>query len=453
MKKRKKSIIVYYYLTAFLLFYSSHAHAQKMDSVPTMTLEQCIGYAMEHQPALNQAIINIAIAKTTNHIALSGWLPQLSAGGDLTHYYQLPTSFTNTSEGTAEAIKSGIYNTVTPALSASETLFTPQLLYAAKSASLYVFQAKQATDSSKINIVVSVSKSFYYLVQTLEQIDVLKEDTARDAKNLADAFHQYKGGIVDESDYQEAIITLNNSKAQLRQQLENEFPEYASLKQIIGFPPEKQFNISFDTAKMMRDLIYDSIPPLQFEKRIEYQQLQTAQKLLHQQTVYYDLAFLPTLSAFYNYVYEFENNAFPLLFNAAYPYSYIGLSLNIPLFTGLSRVENIHKSKLQEEVMDWNVFNLKSSINTQYATALGNYRSNLYDLSLLKDNAFQANNVYRIVTLQYRQGIVAYLNVIVAESNLITAEIGYINAIFQTLSSKIDLQKALGAVPYKSLTQ
>jgi outer membrane protein TolC len=56
--------------------------------------------------------------------------------------------------------------------------------------------------------------------------------------------------------------------------------------------------------------------------------------------------------------------------------------------------------------------------------------------------------VYRIVSLQYNQGIVGYLNIIVAESNLINAEIGYIDALFQLLSSKVDLEKAMGDIPY-----
>ena len=56
--------------------------------------------------------------------------------------------------------------------------------------------------------------------------------------------------------------------------------------------------------------------------------------------------------------------------------------------------------------------------------------------------------MYRIVSLQYKQGIVAYLNMIVAESNLITSEIGEINALFQLLQSKIDLERAMGDIPY-----
>jgi outer membrane protein TolC len=46
------------------------------------------------------------------------------------------------------------------------------------------------------------------------------------------------------------------------------------------------------------------------------------------------------------------------------------------------------------------------------------------------------------------QGIVPYLNIIVAESNLITAEIGHINALFQLMSSKIDLEKAIGVISF-----
>jgi outer membrane protein, multidrug efflux system len=59
-----------------------------------------------------------------------------------------------------------------------------------------------------------------------------------------------------------------------------------------------------------------------------------------------------------------------------------------------------------------------------------------------------AKRVYFVVTLQYKQGIVAYLNVITAESNLITSETSYINALYQVLSSKIDLQKAMGIISY-----
>ncbi len=418
-------------------------------NVESLTLGQCIDYALKRQPALNQAKIGIRIAKATNAISLSGWLPQVNLAANATHYNTLPTTFISDSlGGPPVTTHSGITNTVIPQLSASQTIFNPQLLYAAHSAPLYIREAEEITDSTKINVVSTVSKTFYNLLLTLEQINVLKEDTARLDRNVMDTYHQYVGGIVDETDYEEAIITLNNSLVQLKQQVENVTPEYATLKQMMGYPVEKQFNVAFDTLQMMQEILFDTAQSLQYENRIEYQLVKTFKQLQRQQTTYYDLAFLPTASVFYNYYYEYENNTASDIFDKAYPYSYFGLSLNIPLFTGFSRLENRHKSRLQEDILNWSEVNLKSQIYTEYTTALASYKSNLYNWRLMADNRTRAKNVYRIVSLQYKEGIVAYLNMIVAESNLIASEIGYTNALFQLLSSKIDVQKAMGVIPY-----
>ena len=422
----------------------------KSDSTYFFTLDQCIQYAFQHQPGLNKSILNTAIARTTNAINLSGWLPQLNLSGNLIHYNQLPTTLSpNPLPGLPPIpTHTGVANTVIPELSASQTIFEPQLLYAAKSAPLLTRQAEQITDSVKIFIVSTISKSFYNLLLTLEEIDVLKEDTARLGRNITDAYNQYVGGIVDETDYEQAFITFNNSKAQLKQQTENVAPEYAALKQLMGYPPEKNFNVLFDTTQMMQEIYSDTTKQLMYENRIEYQQLQTAKELQHEQTVYNELLFLPTISVFYNYYYEYESPVSSNLFKTAYPYSYFGVTLNFPIFTGFARVENLQRSQLQEQIVNWNEVNLKSQIYTEYISALANYKSNLYNLHLLDDNKARAQNVYRIVSLQYNQGVVAYLNLIVAESNLITAETGYLDALFQVLSSKIDLEKAMGEIPF-----
>jgi len=414
-----------------------------------LTLRQCIDYALQHQPGLNQSLLNVDIVKDNNAIALSGWLPQVTASGSLIHYLQESNNNAPASTGTSTTTtKSNTTNTFIPGIQVSQAIFSPSLFYAHNAAPLYVKQAQQATDSTKIFLVSSVSKSFYNVLLTLEQINVLKEDTARLGKNLRDAYHQYKGGIVDETDYEEAEITLNNSKAQLKQANENVIPQYAALKRLMGLPPAQQFNVSFDTTQMMQGINLDTTQQLAYEKRIEFQSLKTAESLQDQQINYYKYSFLPTLSAFYNYNLGFENNQFSNLFSASYPSQLIGLSFNIPIFTGLSRIHNLHKARLERQVIDFQETDLKSQIYSEYTTALANYKSNLYSLKLLQKNVALAKRTYFVVTLQYKQGIVPYLNVITAESNLITSEISYINALFQLLSSKIDLEKAMGSITY-----
>ena len=460
MFSKRSNAIKYYWLVRFciisgflIIFFSANAQttAKDADTTEFLTLKQCIDYALIHQPALNRSLLNISIAKETNAVNLSGFFPQVSIEGTFTHYIQLPTSFFSDTSGSSTAPvrqRLGVVNTLTPEVYVSQAIFSPSLIYALRSAPLYVKQSNQITDSTKINVVATVTKAFYNLLLTLEQINVLKEDTLMLRQSVEDTYHQYVGGIVDETDNDQATITLNNSIAELKQANNNVVPQYATLKQLMGFEPEKQFNVSFDTLEMMNDIYFDTTQELQFDKRIELQLINTSRELQHQTTRYYQYSFLPTVSAFYDKTFEFENNTFGKLFSSSYPNSLIGLSFDMPIFTGFARIHNLQRSKLQERVIDWDETEEKSQIYTEYTTALANYKSDLYDLKTLQANVALAGKVNFIVNLQYKQGLVAYLNLITAQTNLITAQINYTNALFQVLSSKIDLQKAMGMISY-----
>ena len=113
----------------------------------------------------------------------------------------------------------------------------------------------------------------------------------------------------------------------------------------------------------------------------------------------------------------------------------------------MRRLENIHKARLQEQRIDWDEVNLRLQIYTQYSQALASYKSNLYYLRQQGENVEMAREVYNIVKLQYSEGVKAYLDVIIAESDLQTSEINYLNALFQLLQSKVDLEKAMGDIP------
>jgi len=411
-----------------------------------LTLRECIDYALLHQPALNRSLINVDITRESNAVNLAAWLPQANVSGNLVHIIQAPNY--NGATATNGTVRNGSAGTTfVPELGVSQAIFSPSLLYTHRTAPLLVEESKQVTDSTKIFLVSSITKSFYNVLLTLEQINVLKEDTARLGKNVRDTYHQYIGGIVDETDYEEATITLNNSKAQLKQANENVTPGFAVLKQLMGYPPTQQFNVSFDTTQMMQAIHIDTAQQLRYENRIELKQLNTQRNLQNELIHYYNFQWVPTVSAFFNYDLNFQSSNSNGL-GTSYPTSQIGLSFNIPIFTGFARLHNVQKAKLQSKILDWDETDLKSAIYTQYATALANYKSNFYNLQLLQKNVSLAERTYFVVNLQYKQGIVAYLNVITAESNLITSEINYLNSLFQVLSNKIDLQKAMGSITY-----
>lgn len=421
---------------------------QVNDSISSLSLRQCIDYALSHQPALQQSMIRTEITKASNAISQSGWYPQVGLTANLNHYLRRPTTLSNIN-GVETPIQTSVVNTSTPGIGVTQNIFNPSLIYATRLAPLNNKAAQQSVDSSKIDLVANVSITFYDLLLTLQQIEVLKEDTARLGESMRTAYHQYVGGIVDETDYEQAQITLNTSMGQLIQAVENVRPRYATLKQLMGYPQEQQFNVVYDSTAMLNDIDVDISEPLQYDKRIELKQLTVLKAMQHELTRYYQkTAIFPSLSAYFNYNAAFQNNSFGKLYDAAYPNSMIGLTLSLPLFTGFNRTQNVRRSKLQEQVLDWSETNLRSAIYTQYTTALASYKTNVYNMRQMKDNVALAKRVYFVVDLQYKQGIVPYLNVITAESNLRTSQLTYLNALFQTLSSKIDWQKAMGDITY-----
>lgn len=109
-------------------------------------------------------------------------------------------------------------------------------------------------------------------------------------------------------------------------------------------------------------------------------------------------------------------------------------------------MQNLSKARLQVERIDLDIVNSTNTITTQYTQALSNYKSNYTNWQTLKENVELARDVYKVVSLQYREGIKTYLDVIVAQSDLRTSELNYYNSLFQVLSSKIDLQRALGTL-------
>jgi len=91
---------------------------------------------------------------------------------------------------------------------------------------------------------------------------------------------------------------------------------------------------------------------------------------------------------------------------------------------------------------------LKNSINTQYSFALANYKGNLNNYKVLSENLQLAQDVYRTIQLQYKDGTKSYLEFITAETDLRTAQVNQTNALYQLLISELDMQKAIGTVPY-----
>jgi len=413
------------------------------------TLQNCVQYALDNQPFIQQAAITEDIVNSEIKSRLADWYPQVGFTGNYQHYFQLPSmAFGVDSTGKRQIVQTGVRNSSTIGLSLTQNIFNRDVLLASRTAANVRLQVRQLTTSTKIDVTVAVSKAFYDILATQQQIALLQDDIDRLTRSLQDAYNQYKAGIVDKIDYKRATIALNNSKAQKRSYEEQLTAKYARLKYLMGYPQDGQLTLQYDSLQMERDAQLDTLQTVRYEDRIEYRLLQTQQSLAQANLKYNKWSLLPSVSAYGNYNLAFLNPKLSGLYSQSFPNSYAGLTVSVPIFQGFKRVYQIRAAQLELKRIDWDFVSLKDSITTEYAQALANYKANYYTYATLKENVDIATEVYNTVQLQYRAGIKTYLDVILSENDLRAAQVNYTNALYDVLISKLDVQQALGNINY-----
>jgi outer membrane protein TolC len=447
-KKKRCGLISVLFLVISSFLTGQTAH----DTLPSkVTLSQCITYALANQSLIKQSLLDEDINRRNIRIALSGWYPQLEVDANVQHFLQVPTAYyPNLNNPPAYtpyiALPSTPTNVSSGVFSANQTLYSNSLFFAARTSRELRNQASENTENSKINTYVDVTKAFFDVLLTEEQLNVLNEDILRLQKNYKDAYSFYKNGLTDKIDYQRTEISLSNAQAQRRSTEEAMKAKYSVLKHLMGVVPEKQLTVLYDSSRFESEILIDTTKNLDYGNRIEYKLLQTSLKLQNLGISYYRWSFLPTLSAFYNYDPTFSGDQLSGLYSNNNPTSLLGLKLTLPLFQGMSRQENFSKAKLQYQRLQLGMDYLKSAINSEYSQALAGYKSNLNELRVAKKNIAIAKDIFNTVKFQYDKGIKAYLEVIISETDLRTAELNYLNILFQVLSSKMDLEKASGDI-------
>jgi outer membrane protein len=451
MMLRMRGLSTYLTVAIVFLIYGMSVSAQTEVNNGTgpHSLQECINYAIANQPLIKQSTIDESITGREINISLSGWLPQLSVDANLTHYLELPVSFLpdlNNPAGQKIKIQTGLFNTSTAEFSATQAIYSVDLMYAGKAVKDLRKRAIENVEKTKINTIITVSQSFYDVMLAIEEDELWNEEISRLERSSEDARRLYELGITDRIDFEQALISLNNARAQKRNSHEMIKSKYQVLKQSIGYPPDKDLVITFDSASYENSILTDTTRLLDFGNRIEFRQLQTELKLQDLQTGYYRWAFLPSVNAFYDYNYAYQNNNLPDLYKNGYPNSLTGLKLSLPVFQGTSRLQNLARSHLQHDRLSSELEYLKSTIYTEYTEAFSNYKSNIYALRISRENIVVAQEVFNTVSLQYNQGIKTFLNVIVAETDLRSAKLTYLSTLFRVLSSKLDLEAARGDI-------
>lgn len=426
-----------------ILITSSNLFAQQtQDSIlANATLPNVIQYALNRQPIVQQALVDEEITDLQVKSKLADWFPQINFNYLYQHNFQVQTNIIG-----GNPVRLGVGNTSALQFTGTQTIFNRDVLLAKRTANIVRQQAKQQTAGTKIDVVVNVSKAFYDVLATEQQIKVITENIGRLQRSLKDSKSQYDAGVVDKTDYKRATIALNNAIASKKSNEEALRAKKTYLKSLMNYPTGEVLDIVYDSLTLESEIPVDTLSGADYKKRIEYRILETQRQLQQANVQYNKWSYIPSLSANGAYMLNYLNNNFGKLYNVSYPQSYAGLSLNFPIFQGGKRRYNVRQAEWQLKRTDLDITSLKNSVSSEYSNAIAAYKANLANYIAVKENVGLAKEVYDVIQLQYRSGIKTYLEVITAETDLRTAQINYFDALYGVLSSKVDVQKSLGEI-------
>jgi outer membrane protein TolC len=427
------------------LFSSGATNAQTAgDSVlQQATIESVINYALIHQPEVQQAQADEEIANKVIKGKLADWFPQINFTYNYQRFIDLQTAVIGGNE-----IRFGVNNTSSAQFNATQNLFNRDVLLASSTASKVRMLANQNTSRSKIDVVVDVSKAFYDVLATAQQVKVSDQSIARLKQSLATAYNRYTSGVADKTDYKRATILLGNAQAERKANAEALNFKQQYLKALIGYPLQAELPVQYDTLQMETEVALDTLQEIDYTQHVDYKILYVQRELQDANVKYSYWGFLPSLSAFGSYMLNFQNDNFGELYDREYPYSYVGATLAFPIFQGGKRTAKVQEEKWRRRRLDLSLIDMKNNLGAEYARALAAYKSNLASYLTQQQNVGLAEEVYEVIHLQYENGLRPYLDVSVAEADLRTTRINYYNALYQILASKMDVHRALGKVDY-----
>ncbi|WP_425638233.1 TolC family protein [Algoriphagus yeomjeoni] len=428
-------------LSVLLMTEAVYSQEESTVGQGVLTLDQVIEFALVQSPIIRQAQIDEQIGDRDIRSNLAEWYPQITASAAGAYNIKLQQQIIG-----EQLITFGQDYNSNVLLQADQTLFNRDQLFATKTSKYYRQQLQQVIENARINTVVDVSKAFYSILLSEEQLKILDQNLSRLEKQYKDAYSRFEAGLVDKTDYQRASIALTNVRSD-RNRVANSFDaKYDYLKQLMGYPDSLDFVIEFDVQGAAGKIGENTAEPLMMENRVEYRLMQTQQTLNEIQRSYEKWNYLPEMSAYYRYNWNYFNNTFSELYRAAFPVSSVGINLAIPIFQGGKRVHRVKAAELQVDRGKIEIENLSNQIKTEYSIALADYNSSVYEWQLIRENMEMAEDVYDIIKLQYDEGIKAYVELVVAETDLQTAQINHINAFYQVLEDKLDLERALGTI-------
>jgi outer membrane protein TolC len=439
-------------ITFLLSFAAMRSYAQQPDTTKyNFTVADCVAYSYQHQHDVVNANLDVNSAAYHVKEIIGQGYPQISGSANFLDYLIIPTTLIPGSfvgqPGNIK-LKFGVTYQSTLGLALNQIVFDPNYLVGLAARKTYKQLYDRSYTRTKIEANVSVTKAYYQVLVSVEQIKLLNADISQLKQQMDETVARNKQGFVEKIDVDRITLQYNSLVTSRENTLRLLGVNYELLKFQMGMPVDAVLILKdkLEDIKLDASIVDPARDTTVYKNRIEYNLLETQEKLNEYDVKSKKGQFLPKLSFVANYSPSYQNNSFSDLYSENFPSSYIGLNLSVPIFTGWQHHNQLKQSEITVLKSQNDLYNMKNTVNLQVDQAKTSYINGLQTLEVQRKNQALAQEVLRVSKIKYEQGVGSSIEVTQAQTDLESADNSYIQGLYDALVSKVDLDYAYGRI-------
>jgi outer membrane protein TolC len=278
------------------------------------------------------------------------------------------------------------------------------------------------------------------------KLELLDANVNQLKKTLDDTKAYYDQGFVEKIDIDRLNVLYNN----LITERENVSRIVDLSKVVLKFQIGMSLSSNLDLKDKLEDIVLQQLinteEKINVDARVEYQLLKTQMRLNELDYKRNMVTRAPSLFAFGSYSQNAFNNDFGQLTDKFYPTTVVGLQLNVPIIGSGKKWYQTKQAKLTLEKSKNDLKYLESALQLESKSANVTFNNSVSSLNNQRKNMDLAAEILRVSKAKYEQGVGSSLEVVTAQTSLKEAETNYINALFNALVAKVELEKSNGNI-------
>lgn len=357
------------------------------------------------------------------------------------------SSSSSSSSAAASGFEVGRWNTWSAGVSASMPLVNAQLWQSLKISDMDVELAVEKARSSKLEMVKQVKQAYFACLLAKEAFGVYKSVYENALANLEQTQRKYNAQKASELDLARAKTSLANAIPNVFDAENSVVLSLWQLKAVMGVDLSEEIDVDGTLLDYDDELLEVSVcmeqPDLSGNSSLRQLDIQAQQLAASIKAQEY--ASLPSIALSFSYSINAMTNDFKFNTYRWSPYSYVGLSLQVPIFAGGKRANAVRQARVQADELAVQAQETERQLRIAIRQCLNTMDTAVKSYSSALSAVESAAKAYDIASKSYSIGKNTLTDLNDAQLALTQARLTSSQAVYNYLVAKANLESHIGA--------